>query len=106
MSIHDAGVQHGDMEEPTRNVVVAPNGDVRILDFEYAQFHECERNRDPPILNGVSEDIYDYGCDEMWYLLDDLLWIPGEYLTSPVSSQPHCLRHSQTTSFFWGLLYL
>lgn len=106
MSIHDAGVWHGDMEEqPARNVVVAPNGDVRILNFEYAQFHECERKRGPPIVDAFSEEIYDYGCHEMWCLLDDLLWIPGEYWTSPVPSQPH-LRHSQTTSILGRALYL
>lgn len=105
LRIHEAGVEHGDMEYPDTNVVVNPDGDVRILDFEYAKFHKCARKRELPFVDGFPEDFFTYGCNEMWYVLNDLLWTPGEYLTSPVSS-PSYLWCSQTTSISGVLLFL
>lgn len=89
MNIHDAGITHGDMEYPERNVVVRPDGDIRIVDFELAQSHECERKRGPPIVDAFSENPYTYGCWETWHVHDSILWTPGKYLISTVSSQSH-----------------
>ncbi len=90
MNIHDAGIEHNDMEYPERNIVVTSDGDIRILDFERSKFHQCERKREPPIVDGFPESQYTYGCQEMWCLCDDLLWTPGEYfLTRLVSFRSH-----------------
>ena len=77
MDIHDVGVCHNDMTNPHRNIVLSGN-DVRIIDFELSNFHECQRcYKDEIYIDGFAPPKKTFGCGEVYHVCKELLWTPG-----------------------------
>lgn len=76
IAIHNAGVQHNDIEP--RNIVVK-DGVPRIIDFEDASDHDCRCTT--VIYEGAFRpNEYDFGCSELYhYTRKACIWRPGTY---------------------------
>ncbi|TFY63642.1 hypothetical protein EVG20_g6228 [Dentipellis fragilis] len=76
-AIHKAGIVHGDFREP--NVLVKSTEDitsVRIIDFGLARVKKC-RKRMNVQLGEYKPHTGDFGCNELWTVIDVLdLWTP------------------------------
>ena len=75
MLIHRAGIRHNDIRGP--NVCFLADSGPYIIDFEHAQRHTCRRALN--VQEGaIAPDQYDFQCDEIWELANDLeIWRPG-----------------------------
>lgn len=76
LQVHGAGVMQGDFEDA--NVLVAENGEARIVDFDQASHHDCQGSTYLKVWE-YEPPRYDFGCDEMFHVIRTLeLWTPGE----------------------------
>ena len=73
--IHEAGLEHTDFHP--YNVLSRSDGGIRIIDFDEAVPHKCERKlKIIQYAYAPSED--DFGCDELYYVAGELeLWTPS-----------------------------
>ncbi|TFY66118.1 hypothetical protein EVG20_g4974 [Dentipellis fragilis] len=94
LAIHDAGVMTFDWAE--RNVLNY-GGLPMVIDFDEAEPHKCERTM--PVIEGKpAPRCTDFGCSEIWQLVEDLrLWKPntirflGVYYPLELAYDPHKL---------------
>lgn len=79
MYVHQSGVCHNDMDYAERNIVITPDGDIRIIDFEDSTLHECKCSFEVYI-DAFPPRKVAFGCHELWEVCNNLLWTPGESL--------------------------
>ncbi|KAH9936041.1 hypothetical protein B0H21DRAFT_894211 [Amylocystis lapponica] len=76
LSVHKAGVRHGDFREA--NVVFTPGGSPYIIDFDHAEVHHCELAM-RIVIHSKAPHPEEFACDELFDACESMgLWTPRQ----------------------------